>query len=99
MLAYGYTPNLRNTHRSASMPQGMDGRLLRIQLHDQVLVDGRQHLIAPRHRLEHAAKFLVADFDPLGEADLGRHRQRALDAQLLARLLSDLDPLAGLDLV
>src|ERR1700681_1283877 len=73
--------------------------LLRIQLHDQVLVDVRQHLIAPRHRLEHAAKFLVADLDPLGKADLGRHRQRALNAQLLARLLADLDHLAGLDLI
>src|ERR1700733_11837201 len=99
MLAYGYTPNLRNTHRSASMPQGMDGRLLRIQLHDQVLVDVRQHLIAPRHRLEHAAKLLVADLEPLGETDLGRHRQRTLNAQLLARLLADLDHFPGLDLV
>src|ERR1700733_2149142 len=99
MLAYGYTPNLRNTHRSASMLQGMDGRLLRIQLHDQVLVDVRQHLIAPRHRLEHAAKLLVADLEPLGETDLGRHRQRTLNAQLLARLLADLDHFPGLDLV
>ena len=32
---------------------------------------------APRHRLEHAAEFLVVHFDPLREADLRRDLHRA----------------------
>src|ERR1019366_580923 len=63
------------------------GRSLRIKLDYQVLVDVRQHVLARRHRLEHAAKFLVAD------------RERTLDAQLLARLLADLDHIAGAALI
>src|SRR5476649_833199 len=69
-------PKLKMNSSIRCYARGHRNRLLRIQLHDQVLVDVRQHLIAPRHRLEHAAKLLVADLDPVREADLHRHRQR-----------------------
>src|SRR5579864_7352217 len=73
--------------------------LLRIQLHDQVLVDVGQDVVPARRRLEHAAKFLVAHLDPVGEAHLLRDVERALDAQLLARLLTHLDDVARLHLI
>src|SRR6201997_5183791 len=73
--------------------------LLRIELHDQVLVDVGQDVVPARRRLEHAAKFLVAHLDPVGEADLLRDVERALDAQLLARLLAHLHDVARLHLV
>src|ERR1700676_3477303 len=73
-------PKLKMNSSIRCHAAGHGSRLLRIQLHDQVLVDVRQHLIAPRHRLEHAAKLLVADLDPIGEADLRRYRERTLDA-------------------
>src|ERR1700687_780747 len=92
-------PKLRMDQSIRCRARRHGNRSLRIQLHDQVLVDVRQHLIARRHRLEHAAKLLVADLEPLGEADLGRDRQRALNAQLLARLLADLEHVAGLALI
>src|SRR5579864_2958545 len=74
-------------------------RLLRIQLDDQVLVDVRQHVIAPRGRLEHPAELLGAHVHPVRQPHLGGHVHGALDAQLLARLLAHLDAVAGLHLV
>src|SRR5439155_26938086 len=70
-------------------------RLLRIQLHHQVLVDVGQDLVPARRRLEHAAELLVAHLDPFGEPHLLRDVERALDAQLLARLLAHLDDVPG----
>ena len=65
-------------------------RSLRIELDDEVLVDVRQDVVPRRHRLEDAANLLVVDLDPVGQADLLRDGQRALNAQLLARFLADL---------
>src|SRR5215471_7629289 len=93
----------RNTGGPARMgakpPQFKGMRLLRIQLDDQVLVDVRQHVVPARRRLEHAAELLVVHLDPLRQAHLLRDVQRALDAQLLARLLPHLNDIARLHLV
>src|SRR5207244_150461 len=48
-----------------------------------------------RRRLEHAAELLVAHLDPFGEPHLLRDVERALDTQLLARLLAHLDDVPG----
>src|SRR5580700_6718342 len=93
----------RNTEGPAQMgakaPQFKRIRLLRIQLHDQVLVDVGQDVVPTRRRLEQATEFLVVHLDPLGQAHLLRHVQRTLDAQLLTRLLAHLHDVAGLHLV
>src|SRR5436853_3965469 len=73
-------------------------RLLRIQLDDQVLIDVGQDVVPARRRLEQATELLVVHLDPLGQADLLRDVQRALDAQLLARSLAHLDDVPGLHL-
>src|SRR6185437_2346698 len=74
-------------------------RLLRIQLHDQVLVDVRQDIITTGRRLEDAAEFLVVDLDPLGQAHLLGDADGALDAELLTRLFPHLHVIARLHLV
>src|SRR5580698_6603254 len=63
-------------------------RLLRVELHDQVLVDVGQDVIPARRRLEHATELLVVHFHPLGQPYLAGHAHGALDTQLLARLLA-----------
>src|SRR3989440_7558579 len=73
-------------------------RLLRIQLDDQVLIDVGQDVVPARRRLEQATELLVVHLDPVGQADLLRDVQRALDAQLLARSLAHLDGVPGLHL-
>src|SRR5437764_8434355 len=73
-------------------------RLLRIQLDDQVLIDVGQDVVPARRRLEQATELLVVHLDPVGQADLLRDVQRALDAQLLARSLAHLDDIPGLHL-
>src|SRR5487761_102830 len=80
-------------------PGTVSRALLRIKLHDQVLVDVRQDIVTAGRRLEDAAELLVVDLDPLGQAHLLRDADRALHAQLLARLLSHLDRVARLHLV
>src|SRR6185369_14605930 len=50
---------------------------LRIELDDEVLVDVGQDVVPRRCRLEDATKFLVVDFDPVGQADLLGHGQCA----------------------
>src|SRR6185312_14587808 len=59
----------------------------------------RQDIIATGRGLEDAAELLVIDLDPLGEAHLLRDADRALDAELLARLLPHLDGITRLYLV
>src|ERR1700722_18883918 len=101
MLAYWDSPETFSpTNHACSLNRAdrphRDRRLLRIQLHDQIFVDIGQHFVASRWRLEHAAKFLIADFDPLRKADLGGHGKRGLDPELLARLLANLDHISRL---
>src|SRR5207253_7267646 len=74
-------------------------RLLRIQLDDEVLVDVGENVIPARRRLEHTTEFLVVHLDPLGQTHLGRNPHGRANAQLLARLLADLDDIARLHLV
>src|SRR5579864_2355961 len=83
----------------ANSPQFKPVRLLRIQLHYQVLVDVRQDVVPARCRLEHPAELLVVHLDPLGEPHLLGNVQRALDTQLLARLLAHLNDVPRLHLV
>src|SRR6266446_1135611 len=64
------TRGLRNSVTACMSPP-----LLRIQFDDEVLVDVRQHFVAPRNLLEHAAHFLVVHVDPVREARLGGDRQ------------------------
>src|SRR5499427_2971566 len=73
--------------------------LLRIQLDDQVLVDVGQDVVPARRRLEHAAELLVVHLDPLRQAHLLGHVQRALDAQLLSGFLTHLHDVPGLHLI
>ena len=70
----------------ATAPRFKRMRLLRIQLDDQVLVDVGQNVVPAGRRLEDAAELLVVHLDPLGQSHLLRDVERALDAQLLARL-------------
>ena len=70
-----------------------------VELDDEVLVDVGENVISGRRRLEHASELFVVHFDPLRQANLLRHTQRRGDAQLLARLLADLNDVTGLHLV
>src|ERR1700757_1925698 len=54
----------------AHSPQFKPMRLLRIQLHDQVLVDVGQDVVPARRRFEHPPELLVVHLDPLGEPHL-----------------------------
>src|SRR5690348_6195855 len=85
--------------KTGGLGRGAGGRLLRIQLHHQVLVDVRQDIIATGRGLEDAAELLVVDLDPLGQAHLLGDADRALDAELLARFLPHLHGVARLHLV
>src|SRR3569833_105213 len=73
--------------------------LLRVELDDEILVDVGQDIVPRRWGLEDATEFLVVQLDPVGQADLLGHAHRALNTQLLARLLAHLDDVAGLALI
>src|SRR5580700_1368665 len=106
-IAYTLPDILSRRHENTGGPACMGApgalykrvRSLRIQLHDQVLVDVGEDVLPTRRRLEDAAEFLVADLDPFGQAHLLRDAERAGDAQLLARLLAHLQHVARLHLV
>src|SRR5882724_5600 len=72
---------------------------LRIELDDQVLVDVGQDVVPRRCRLEDATELLVVDLHPVGQTNLLGHRQCALNTQLLARFLTDLNDVTRLALV
>src|SRR2546421_274514 len=69
--------------------------LLRIEFDDELLVDVAREFRAVGKRLEDALEVLGIDLDPAREAVLLGELERALDAQLGARLLAHRDGVGG----
>src|SRR4051794_28334117 len=74
-----------------------DELLLRVELDDQLLLDGHGEVLAVRDRLHCALEALLVQLQPLRDAATVHRLQRLLDAEDLAALLRDLDQAARLD--
>src|SRR5713101_940154 len=78
--------------RNCGAPLGRPLRgpaLLRIQLHDQLLLDGHGDVVARRRRLDRALEAALVQIEPGRDAAAVHRLQRLVDADDLAALLLD----------
>src|SRR5689334_24368951 len=72
--------------------------LLRVELDDELLLDGHGDVVARRGRLDGAAEAALVQVEPGGNAAAVHRLQRLVDAHDLARLLLDRHHVAHLHL-
>src|SRR5262245_55344998 len=69
--------------------------LLRVELDDELLADRQRHVVACRHRLDHAFEGVLVELDPSRHAAPLDRAERLDDAAHGARLLAHLDRVVG----